>query len=79
MRATRECLTWAATYLALVRAFVRDELARGRDGSAVAESATYERFVGDRIAPDRHGMIKRHRGVVEEIVQEEMLHERTGD
>jgi hypothetical protein len=79
LRATRECLTWAATYLALVRAFVRDELARGRDGSAVAESATYERFVGDRIAPDRHGMIKRHRGVVEKIVQEEMLHERTGD
>lgn len=68
--AVRAALTWNADYLEGLRAFVRDELASGSAPEAIPECADYDRFVGDRLPADRHGMPKRHRDVVAKIVQE---------
>lgn len=64
-------LGWQASYLAGVRAFVRESLARGDPADAVADAAGYERFVGDRLPAGRHGMLRRHRNTVMKIIQEE--------
>jgi hypothetical protein len=38
----------------------------------VAEAASYQEIVKDRVPADRHGMVDRHRGVVQKIVEEEL-------
>jgi cyclase len=70
-RHVRDWLGWQASYLAGARAFVRASLAQGDPADAVADAAGYERFVGDRLPADRHGMLRRHRNTVMKIIQEE--------
>jgi cyclase len=66
----RDWLDWQAGYLAGVRRFVAAELDRGSDPAAVAGAADYDRFIGDRLPADRHGMVRRHRAAVAKIVAE---------
>jgi cyclase len=74
----RDWLQWQAAYLAGLRAFVRESLAQGRDPRAIVEAAGYERFVGDRLPADRHGMPRRHRNTVMKIIEEEAPRDPTG-
>jgi glyoxylase-like metal-dependent hydrolase (beta-lactamase superfamily II) len=68
----RAWLKWLSEYLAGIRAFVGERLARGDDPEAIADAATYDRFVGDRLPREKHGMERRHRDTVVKIVAEEM-------
>lgn len=52
-------LEWMAAYLSGVRSFVED----GQD----VDGPAYERFVGDRLPEEPHGMRRRHRMVVDKI------------
>ncbi len=70
-RQVRDWLQWQASYLAGVRAFVREALDRGQAADAVVDAAGYEQFVGERLPIDRHGMLRRHRGTVMKILTEE--------
>jgi cyclase len=67
----REWLLWLGDYLAGVRAFARDRLARGDAPEAIADAAGFAAFIGDRLAADRHGMPRRHRATVVKIIEEE--------
>jgi glyoxylase-like metal-dependent hydrolase (beta-lactamase superfamily II) len=69
----REWLTWLVNYLADIRAFVRDQLGRGRDPEAVVDAVDYQRFVGNRLSAQKHGMVNRHRSTVAKIVEEELM------
>jgi glyoxylase-like metal-dependent hydrolase (beta-lactamase superfamily II) len=68
----RTWLVWLADYMVRVRAFVADGLERGDTPATVAEAASYQQLVGDRLPADRHGMVDRHRGVVQKVIQEEL-------
>lgn len=68
----REWLTWLADYLSSVRAFVRAELAQGRNPQDILEAVDFARFIGDRLPADQHGMPRRHRNTVHKIIEEEM-------
>jgi cyclase len=68
--AVRDWLAWMIDYLTGVRAFARAALARGEQPEAVADAVTYERFIGNRLPIDRHGMPRRHRHTVTKIIEE---------
>ena len=71
-RESREWLSWEIDYLTRVRGFIRKQLAQGSDPEVVTDLAGYREFAGDRISMDRHGMLNRHRGTVNRIVNEEL-------
>jgi cyclase len=68
----REWLLWLADYLAGVRSFAGEGLARGDAPEAITDAAGFARFVGDRLPADRHGMPRRHRATVAKIIEEEI-------
>jgi glyoxylase-like metal-dependent hydrolase (beta-lactamase superfamily II) len=67
----RDWVAWQARYLAEIREWVRDQLQRGVAPEAIPDQAEFERFVGDRLARDKHQMERRHRATVARIVAEE--------
>jgi glyoxylase-like metal-dependent hydrolase (beta-lactamase superfamily II) len=68
----RAWLAWLADYLVRVRASVIDGLQRGRTPAELAEAASFQEIVGDRVPADKHGMVRRHGNVVTKIVEEEL-------
>lgn len=69
--AVQDWLRWLPGYLRGVRAAVRAALDAGTPPEAVADGIDYDRFIGDRLPKERHGMPTRHRNSVQKIVQEE--------
>lgn len=67
----QDWLGWLAGYLRDVRVAVRQALGTGAPPDAVVERIEYDRFIGDRLPKDRHGMPKRHANTVRKIVEEE--------
>jgi glyoxylase-like metal-dependent hydrolase (beta-lactamase superfamily II) len=67
----RDWVAWQARYLAEIREWVRDQRQRGVAPAAIPEQAEFERFVGDRLARDKHQMERRHRDAVAAIVAEQ--------
>lgn len=74
----RDWLAWQAGYLAGVRRWVGERLAQGQPVESLAEAAEFERFIGDRLPRDRHGMEKRHRDTVACIAREEQRRREAG-
>ncbi len=69
--AVQEALQWAKNYLSGVRAAVATAIDSGvRDPEAIADTISYEQYVGDRLPVDRHGMPRRHRNTVLKIISE---------
>ena len=68
----QDWLSWLADYLGNVRAAVRQALDAGTPPAEIVEGVEYNRFVGDRLPKDRHGMPKRHANTVRKIVEEEV-------
>lgn len=71
--AVRDWLVWLPDYLRGVRAAVRAALDGGTPPERVADGIDYDRFIGDRLPKERHGMPTRHRNSVQKIVREESI------
>lgn len=69
---SRAWLEWLADYLVRVRALVIDGLDQGEPPAALAEALSFQQVVGDRIPAGKHGMVDRHRAVVNKVIQEEL-------
>jgi glyoxylase-like metal-dependent hydrolase (beta-lactamase superfamily II) len=67
--AVREAILWGADYLGRCRDHVLSRYGQDDDESIVA-TAPYERFVGDRFAPDRFRMVWRHEQTIRYILAE---------
>ncbi len=70
--AVQDWIGWLVDYVSGVRAFVSEALATEPpvDADALADRLSYERFIGDRLPVDRHGMPQRHRNTVLKIIAE---------
>jgi glyoxylase-like metal-dependent hydrolase (beta-lactamase superfamily II) len=68
--AVADGLEWTLSYVRGVRRAVGRALKRGIPPGEIAEAVTFERHVGGRLPPDRHGMVKRHRDTVVKITRE---------
>lgn len=70
-QAARDWLIWLADYLACTREAVREGLRRGDDAEGILARASYGRCVGDRFAPERNNMLRRHENNVRHMLVEE--------
>ena len=71
--AVRDWLDWLTAYISGVRSAVARMIGAGlRDRDVIAESISYDRYIGGRLPQDKHGMPKRHRKAVLKIVDEEL-------
>ena len=66
----RQWLEGWADYFSQVRSATWRALERGEDPESVAESISFEEFVGSRLPPDRHNMPRRHLSTVAKIIKE---------
>jgi len=66
-------LAWLLEYLTGVRAFVHQALEErsGDSAESIAESVSFESFIGKRLPADRNKMPMRHRNTVLKLIQEE--------
>lgn len=70
-----DCLAWLIGYLLGVRRAVREIMtgtSQTLDPEQIADKVDFGRFVGDRLPRDQHGMEKRHRDTVLNIIAEEL-------
>jgi glyoxylase-like metal-dependent hydrolase (beta-lactamase superfamily II) len=67
----REWITWTILYLRTVRAAMGEALRVGMTPAQAADTATLERFVGDRLPADKHNMPRRNRDTALKIATEE--------
>jgi glyoxylase-like metal-dependent hydrolase (beta-lactamase superfamily II) len=67
----REWLIWLADYLARTREAVREGLRYGDDIERIFARASYAHCVGDRFAPERNNMTRRHENNVRHMLAEE--------
>ena len=69
----QDWLNWLTWYIASVRSAVWQQLQAGeRDRAGIIESIGYDDFIGERLPKDQHGMPKRHRNAVAQIVDEQL-------
>ena len=71
--AIQDWLNWLITYISGVRRAIRTLLNAGeRDSETIIASVDYDAYIGDRLPKDMHGMPKRHRDTVRQIMEEEL-------
>lgn len=71
--AVRDWLDWLTAYISGVRSAAAKMIDAGeRDRDVIAGSITYDRYIGDRLSKEKHGMPKRHHNTVFKIIDEEL-------
>lgn len=69
----QDWLNWLTQYISGVRIAIQKKITSGeRDIDAIADSIDYDQYIEDRLPKDKHGMPKRHRNTVLQIIAEEL-------
>jgi cyclase len=63
-------LLWMAGYLAAVRDYVERAHQSGVTEEAIVQSLDFGRFIGGRLPPERHGMLRRHQNTARAMLRE---------
>ena len=69
----QDWLKWLIQYISSVRNQIQKMISSGEtDSDAIADTIDFDTYIGDRLPKDKHGMPKRHRNTVLQIISEEL-------